>query len=106
MPVADHFVAAGVHVHARLARKEQHDQGCEEHHVAGQRKENKEPDPLQAFAWAFFGILPIIVSAAAPSARRPTIKGGLTANSGFFPFNFRWGAGEGDGHREASVCVR
>jgi hypothetical protein len=106
MPVADHFVAARVHVHARLAREEEHYQRRKEHHVAGQRKEYKEADALEALTGPFSWVLPVVVTAATPSAGRSTIDWGLAANSGFFPFYFRWGAAKRDGHGEASVCVR
>jgi hypothetical protein len=94
-----------IEMHARLARKEQHHQYGEEHHVPGQGKENKEPDALQAFAGPSARILPVVVASAATSTSRTTVDGRLASNSRFFAFYFRWGAAKGDGHGEASVVV-
>jgi hypothetical protein len=93
-------------VHACLAREEQDDERGKEHHVSGQREENKEADSLQALAGSFSGMLPVVVPSPPASAGRTAIDRWLPSNSGFLSFNFRWGAAKGDGHGEASVSVR
>jgi hypothetical protein len=92
-------------MHSRLPREEQHHQGGEKHHVAGQCEEDKEPDALEAFTRALVWILPVVIASSASSAGRATVNGGFAANSWFFPFNFRWGAAKRDGHGEASMMV-
>lgn len=104
MPVADHLVAAGIHVDAGLAGEKQHDQGGEEHHVAGQPEENKKANPMEAFAGPAMLALPIVVASPASASGGTPVNRGFSANSWFFPFNFRWGSREGDGH-SGPLCL-
>src|SRR5579859_6542406 len=98
MPVADHFVTARIHVDARLPREKQHHQRSKKHHVAGQPEKHKKANPMQTLARAAMLALPVVVTSAASAAGGSPVNGRLSANSWFFPFNFRWGARKGNGH--------
>jgi hypothetical protein len=105
MPVADHLVAAWIHVNAGLTGEEEHDQGGKEHHVARQPEEDEETNAMQAFPRAAPLALPVIVASTSSAAGGSPVNGRFSANSWFFPFYFRWGAREGNGHREASEML-
>jgi hypothetical protein len=104
MPIADHFVAARIHVDPRLAREEQHHERGEKHHVSGQPEEHKKPDSMQALAWSAMLALPVVIASATPTTRRSPVYRGFSAYSGFFPFNFRWGSRKGNGHSRPRWC--
>src|SRR5258708_8570392 len=99
MPVPDELVAAWVHVHAGLARKEQHHQSGEEQHGPRQCEENEEADALQALTRTFARLLPVVVASTTSAAGRPAIDRWLAADSWFFSLNLRRCSGKGNGHR-------
>jgi hypothetical protein len=104
VPIADHFVTSGIHVHAGLAGKKQHDKSGEKHHVASEAEENKEPDLMQALTRPPMLTLPVVIASAAPASGRSPVYRGLPANSRFFPFDFRRGSRKSNGHLIAPLC--
>jgi hypothetical protein len=98
MPVANHLVAAGIHMNACLAREKQHHQRREEHHVPGQPEKHKEPDAVKALARAPMLALPVVIAPAPAAAGWAPVYRGFPPYSRFFPFYFRWGARKGNGH--------
>jgi hypothetical protein len=91
-------------VDAGLAGEEEHHQGGEEHHVAGQREEDKKTDAMKALAGTVVLTLPVVVASATAASGGAPVDRRLTADSWFFPFNFRWGARKGNGHWRPRNC--
>jgi hypothetical protein len=58
---------------ACLAREEERNQDGEEHHVAGQSREEKESDFVKQFARATAFMLPVVVAPTPTSACRSTV---------------------------------
>jgi hypothetical protein len=72
-----------------LARIESNHQHGEKNHVGGKEEKDEKANAVKEFARAPAFIFPVVVSAAAPAAGRPTVHGRLSADSRFSPFRFR-----------------
>jgi hypothetical protein len=104
MPVADHFVTARIHMHAGLTGKEEYNKSGEEHHVAGEPEENEEADLVQAFTRPPMLALPVVIASTAPASGGRSVNRGFSADSRFFPFDFRWGSCKSNGHFNVPLC--
>ena len=104
MPVADHLVTSGIHMHAGLTGEEEDDKGGEEHHVAGEAEEDEEADLVQALTRPAVLTLPVVVASATPTSGRSPVNRGFAANSWLFPFDFRRGSRKSNGHLIAPLC--
>jgi hypothetical protein len=91
-------------MHTGLAGEKENNQGGEKHHVAGQPEENEEPDLVQQFARSSMLTFPVVVASAASASGRPPVNRWFSADSWFFPFDFRRGSRKGNGH-QMGLCV-
>jgi hypothetical protein len=93
-------------VGAGLSRKEERDQDCEEHHVAGESGKEEEANLVKQFARTVVLMLPVVVASTPSSTGRSMVNGRFAADSRLSPFRFRRGMRKGSGHCQASVQIR
>src|SRR5208282_5192425 len=103
MPVPDLFVRTRIHVCARLPSEKKHHKHGKKHHVACKAEEHKEPNAMKQLARSSALMAPVVITAASSAAGRAPINRRFSADSGFFPFRFRWGVRKGRGHEQSSV---
>src|SRR5208282_1001956 len=100
MPVADLAERLGVHVGAGLARVKQRNEHDKEHHVAGQRAEDKGTGAIKKLTRFVARIPPVVVAASATAPGGPAVDGRFAPGARRFTFRFRGDGREKGRHRE------